>query len=224
MAVRTTITASDGHRLDAWQAVPDGDAIGGIVVLHAVFGLTSHMGDVCDGWAGEGFAAIAPSLFDRAGPGLVHPYGHEGVEAGRLNYAAITDQQILSDIEACRLALAEYGKVAISGFCTGGSWAWTASDRLAFDAQVNFYGSHVAQRLDQHPNCPTIMHYGDTDRVVPVPDIEKIQAENPDVTIYVYPGAGHAFFNPEQVGDHHAEASALAWQRSLTFLREQFGA
>jgi carboxymethylenebutenolidase len=223
MAERVTVTAADGHSFDAWRAAPKSETLGGVVVLHAVFGLTSHMGDVCDSWADEGFAAIAPSLFDRDKPGLVHPYSHDGVEAGSRNYAAIADDRILADIEASRVALAGFGKVAISGFCTGGSWAWTAGDRLAFDAQVNFYGSHVVQRLDQHPGCPTIMHYGDDDFVVPMADIEKIQAANPEVTIFVYPGAGHAFFNPEQVDNYHSEATSLAWRRSLDFLREQFG-
>lgn len=224
MAQRVTINAEDGHKIGAWRADPAGTAIGGIVVLHAVFGLTDHMGDVCDSWAAEGFSAIAPSLFDRVKPGIVNPYNHDGVEAGVETYFAIPDDRILADIDACRASLADLGPVAISGFCTGGSWAWTASAKLTFDAQVNFYGSHVAQRLDQSPNCPTIMHYGDGDPVVPVPDIEKIQAANPEVKIHIHPGAGHAFFNPAQIPNHHPDAAAKAWQQSVDFLRRQFAA
>ena len=222
MAQRITVESADGHKIGAWRADPAGTAIGGIVVLHAVFGLTDHMGDVCDGWAAEGFAAIAPSLFDRVKPGIVNPYGHDGVAAGSKYYTSIPDERILADIDACRAALRNLGPVAISGFCTGGSWAWTAGDRLAFDAQVNFYGSHVAQRLDQSPSCPTVMHYGDCDVVVPVPDIEKIQSANPEVKIHLHPGAGHAFFNPEQISNHHPEAAAEAWRMSVDFLRHQF--
>lgn len=224
MVERITIEAADGHKIGAWRADPSGTAIGGIVVLHAVFGLTDHMGDVCDAWAAERIAAIAPSLYDRVTPGIVHPYGHDGVEAGRQSYAAISHAQILADIEACRAVLSTQGPVAISGFCTGGSWAWTASATLPFDAQVNFYGSHVAQRLDQSPTCPTLMHYGDGDPIVPVPNIKKIQAANPDILIHIHPGAGHAFFNPEQVDAHHPGASETAWQQSVDFLKMTFGA
>jgi len=224
MAQRVTIEAGDGHEIGAWRADPKVTTIGGIVVLHAVFGLTDHMGDVCDAWAAEGIAAIAPSLYDRVSPGIVHPYGHEGVEAGRQSYMAITEQQILTDIEACRATLSALGPVAISGFCTGGSWAWTASAKLPFDAQVNFYGSHVAQRLDQSPICPSLVHYGDGDPIVPVPDIEKIQTANPDVLIRIHPGAGHAFFNPGQVDAHHPGASEAAWRLSVDFLHQTFGA
>ena len=223
MAQRITIDAGDGHRIGAWRADPDGAAIGGIVILHAVFGLTDHMRDVCDGWAAEGFAAIAPSLFDRMKPGIVHPYGHAGVKAGARDYGAISADLILADIEACRAVLGTLGPVAISGFCTGGSWAWTAAARLAFDAQVNFYGSHVVQRLDQTPACPTLMHYGDGDRIVPLPDIEKISAAHPGVLLHVHRGAGHAFFNPEQHDAHHPGAADAAWRMSVEFLRQQFG-
>jgi carboxymethylenebutenolidase len=105
----------------------------------------------------------------------------------------------------------------VSGYCTGGTWAWVASAKQSFDAQVNFYGSHVAQKLDLHPRCPTVMHYGDKDHVVPVPDIERIQAANPGVLIHIYPSGGHAFFNPEQE-NYDAGHAALAWKRSLEFL------
>jgi carboxymethylenebutenolidase len=222
VAERISLTARDGHAFACWRSDPKATPLGGIVVLHAVYGLTAHMGGVCDAWAAEGFAAIAPSLFDRVAPGIVHPYARDGVEAGRKSYAAAGAENILSDIEACRTALADIGPVAVSGFCTGGTWAWTASARLPFDAQVNFYGSHVPARLDQTPLCPTIMHYGDADFVVPVSDIEKIRSAHPEVTIHVHAGAGHAFFNPDQPEAHRAGAAAEAWRLSVAFMRSRF--
>ena len=41
------------------------------------------------------------------------------------------------------------------------------------------------------------MHYGDSDLIVPVPDIEKIRAAHPEVTIHLHPGAGHAQNNQQ---------------------------
>lgn len=221
MSRKIEIGAADGHRFTAWRSDPSGAAKGGIVVLHAVYGLTPHMGEVCDRWAGAGYAAIAPALFDRVGRDLVHPYSAVGGQAGRKCFASVSEAQILADIAACRAALRGAGKVAVSGFCTGGSWAWTAATKLDFDAQVNFYGSHVPARLEQTPRCPTIMHYGDNDHVVPVAQIERIRTAHPEVTIHVYPGAGHAFFNPEQA-NYDAQAAALAWQRSTAFLEARF--
>ena len=220
MSNRVSITATDGHVLDAWRADPDGTAKGGIVILHAIYGLTGHMGDVCDMWAGAGFAAIAPALYDRIGRNIVHGYDEQ--EKGRASYGALTREQILADVAGCAAALRP-GPVAISGFCTGGSWAWVAAQELPFDASVNCYGSHVHKWLDYKPACPTIMHYGDADWVVPMEGVEAIRAANPEVTIYVYSGAGHAFFNPEQAS-HDPAAAALLFSRSVDFLERQFAA
>ncbi len=220
MSRKITLTAADGHALIAWRADPEGDAKGGIVVLHAVYGLTDHMGDVCAAFAAHGYAAVAPALYDRIGAGIVHPYTSDGVAAGQESYAALGRDAILADVEACASAL-RAGPVAISGFCTGGTWAWEAAAALDFDASVNFYGSHVAQRLDIRPNCPTIMHYGDSDAIVPLPDVMRIRTANPGVTVHVYPGGRHAFFNPAQA-NHDAEAAALALERSIAFLDAQF--
>ena len=222
MSEKISLTAGDGHRLDAWRSDPAGAPRGGVVVLHAVFGLTGHMGDVCDRWAGAGYAAIAPSLFDRTGPGQVNPYTEDGVEAGRVCYAALTEDTALADIAAAADALRPAGPVAVSGFCTGGTWAWIAAASLDFAAQVNFYGSHVPDHLARTPRCPTVMHYGDGDRIVPPERVALIRAAHPEVTIHSYPGAKHAFFNPEQTAAHDAGAAALSWRRSLEFLERHF--
>lgn len=217
MSKSITLQSADGHRFEAARSDPVPRAKGGVVVLHAIYGLTSHIAGVCDQWAAAGYAAIAPALFDRVGRGLVHPYGAAGGEAGRKCYAATSEANILAEIAACAAAMKDCGPSIVSGYCTGGTWAWVASAKQAFDAQVNFYGSHVAQKLDLHPRCPTVMHYGDKDHVVSMPDIQRIQAANPGVLIHVYPAGGHAFFNPEQ--EHYAaDHAALSWQRSLEFL------
>ena len=222
MSQKISLTSEDGHTFDAWRSDPDEPAKGGVVVLHAVYGLTDHMGDVCDGWAGDGYAAIAPALYDRVERNIVHPYGEEGAEAGRHSYGALTKEQILADVTACAAALRPAGPVAISGYCTGGTWAWISAATLDFDAHVNFYGSHVPSRLDYTPKCPTIMHYGDNDRIVPMEDVGKIRDARPEVTIFIYPNGQHAFFNPAQ-GSYDGDAAALAWQRSIEFLDRQFG-
>lgn len=215
MRAKVTISASDGHRLEAWRSDPAGQPKGGVVVLHAIFGLTEHIGDVCDRWAAAGYTAIAPALYDRIGKGLVHPY-QGGNAAGRDCYAKLTEAQILADVEGCAAATGAARRI-VSGFCTGGTWAWTAAARLPFDAQVNFYGSHVASRLGDVPWCPTVMHYGDRDHIVPLPDIDRIRAARPEATVHIYPGAGHAFFNPEQETYDRA-AAEQAWANTLAFL------
>ncbi len=222
MAQKVEITAADGHAFEAWRSDPAGAAKGGVVVLHAIYGLTSHIGDVCDKWAGDGYVAIAPALYDRIERGVVFNYDAEGGEAGIAQYDKLSKQQILADVAACSAATGEGIPKIISGFCTGGTWSWISSAELPFDAQVNFYGSHVVQNINVKPKCPTIMHYGDSDHIVDVPGIEQIKAAHPGVDVQVYAGAGHAFFNPEQ-SRYSAESSSKAWKNSMAFLDRVLG-
>ena len=174
------LTAKDGHKFEAWRADPSGKAKGGIVLLHAVFGRTPHMGDVCTQWADAGYAAIAPALFDRLATGTVHPYSREGVEAGTQSYAQLRAQDVLADIDACATALRGCGPVVISGFCTGGSWAWRAAAELVFDAQVNFYASHAhlqtgsSLRRAAQPSCILVI-------LIPSSRRRKLRASQPRI-------------------------------------------
>jgi carboxymethylenebutenolidase len=217
------IRAADGHCFTAWRCDPIDRVRGGIVVLHAIWGLTRRMGEVCARFAEAGYIAIAPALYARLGSTLEYPYdrGVDGVQS----YAALSAPQILTDVEAASADCdpTGTGAVAIGGFCTGGSWAWRAAAALTFRAQVNFYGSHVPQLLDLTPRCPTLMHYGDGDHIVAVAEIERIRQRHPSVQVYLYPGAGHAFENPDQTSFDPAAAS-LAWSRTIAFLDQQFAA
>ncbi|MCB2109218.1 MAG: dienelactone hydrolase family protein, partial [Rhodobacteraceae bacterium] len=199
MAARSfSLDAGDGHRLSAFRADPSEKPKAGVIVLHAVYGLTQRMARVCEIWAEAGYAAIAPALFDRLGSDRVYPYTSDAAKTGSADYAALSETQIFADIDAAADALP--GPAIISGFCSGGSWAWRAAARpdRFYAAQVNFYGSHIPKLIDLAPRCPTILHYGDGDHVVSLGEIEGIRTRHPGVELHIYPGAGHAFENPEQ--------------------------
>ncbi len=219
MSKEIKITASDGHVFDAWRSNPEGDVKGGVVILHAITGRITYLADVCDQWAAEGYIAVAPSLFDRIEPNIVNPYTPAGVEAGIANFTSLDGDKILMDVDASAETLRSSGPVIISGFCTGGTWAWVSADKLKFDAMVNYYGSHVPARLEYKPKCPSVIHYGDIDHCVSMEEIEVIRKANPDLRIHIHPGAKHAFFNPEQVS-HHPEAAPKSWTQSMAFLDE----
>ena len=65
MGEMLTLTAEDGHRLSAYRAMPAGKPRGGIVVVQEIFGVNSHIKKVTDGFAADGYVALAPALFDR---------------------------------------------------------------------------------------------------------------------------------------------------------------
>ena len=219
MSSEITLAAKDGHEFAVTHATAN-QGFGSVIILHAVYGVTDHISKLCDRFANAGFSAFAPWLFDRVQAGLVHPYTQEGTNSGRESYESISEDKLLLDIEACRQEANKYGHVAICGFCTGGTWAWVGASVLEFDAAVVFYGSQVIEHIHRSPKCPTEMHYGDEDFVVPINIIEMICSDHLDVPCHMYEGCNHAFFNPDQKF-YDANAADLMWDRSLRFLREQ---
>ena len=64
------LKAADGHELDAYVSRPEGEPIAGLVVVQEIFGVNAHIRSVADGYARDGFLAVAPALFDRIERGV----------------------------------------------------------------------------------------------------------------------------------------------------------
>ena len=82
MGERAQITADDGFTFGAYQAAPDGPAKGAIVVIQEIFGVNSHIREVVDGYAADGYFAIAPQIFDRVERDIELGYEDFGREDG----------------------------------------------------------------------------------------------------------------------------------------------
>jgi carboxymethylenebutenolidase len=173
-----------------------------------------------DRFAREGFWAIAPALFDRVRPHVELNYDSAGIEEGKKIASSLNREQVLQDISAAigyARATAARQKVAVIGYCFGGSYAWLSATRLRPDAAVCYYGSMIAGAAEQKPACPVQMHFGKTDKGIPVSDVEKIRAAHPECEIHLY-DAGHGFSCDERES-YAPEAAALAWSRALNFLK-----
>src|SRR5499426_2757164 len=96
------LTASDGHKLAAYRADPSGKPRGGIVVIQEIFGVNSHIRSVADGYAADGYLAIAPAMFDRYEPKVDLGYTPEHIARGRDLKAKAGVEQALADIAAAR--------------------------------------------------------------------------------------------------------------------------
>src|SRR6266853_1470819 len=77
------LTASDGHKLPAYRAEPKGKPRGGLIVVQEIFGVNSHIRSVADGYAADGYLAVAPAFFDRAQRGVDLGYTQADIEEGR---------------------------------------------------------------------------------------------------------------------------------------------
>jgi len=221
MAEDIRLTAPDGHEFDAYLVRPEGDVKGGIVVAMEMYGVNGYLREVCDRFAQEGYISIAPAFFDRHERGLTLPYddigSRRGKELSRINDFGLT----LDDAHTARDYIrADAGKVAIMGYCFGGTVSWLASCRGDFDASIPYYGSDMCDYPDEAARCPTLSHVGDLDTAVPPDQVKMFQEKRPEVTWCIYEGAQHGFDNWTRPARYHREAADLARRRTLEFLAE----
>jgi carboxymethylenebutenolidase len=183
----------------------------GVVVLHEGNGISPQLLRLCQRLAAEGYAAIAPDLFFRAG----------GTEAGDFATLIGSLDRFLtrSDIVASSDLLRREGasSVGVIGFCMGGLLAYrTAVTGDGFDAAVGFYGAGISAETGE-PACPTLLVFGGEDQYISPADIEMVRGRHPQTV--VYPGAGHGFMR-DGSSSYNQAAALDAWSRMLGFFTE----
>jgi carboxymethylenebutenolidase len=220
MSDNITLRAPDGHELTAYEAKPQGEPIAGLVVVQEIFGVNAHIRKVTDGWARDGFLAVAPAMFDRIERGVELGYDGEDLVKGRSFSPRIDLEKSLLDLDAALdYVKASTGKKAgVIGYCYGGSMAWLAATRLHPNVAVGYYGGKILSCADDKPRCPVQLHFGKEDAHIPVAGVEQLRAKQPGVEIYLY-DAGHGF-NCDVRASYNAEAARQARERSLAFLKK----
>lgn len=221
MGVKIELKASDGHRFAAYRADPKGAPKGGLVIIQEVFGLNDHVRGVCDGYAADGYAVVAPALFDRAERDVELGYQGDDLTRGREIRGKLGWDKPLLDLQAAINEVKGAGKTAAIGYCWGGSLAWLCATRLGVDAAVCYYGGQIADFVDESPKCPAMLHFGEKDAFIPNEKVDLIRKKHPDRPLFTYP-AGHGF-NCESRADYHPESARLARSRTLEFLAEHVG-
>ena len=218
------LTASDGFRLAAYRADPAGPdkPRGGLVVVQEIFGVNSHIRAVCDGFAADGYVAIAPALFDRYERNFDIGYTPDDVARGRELKARSGTDAALHDVAAARDAAAAAGRVGIVGYCWGGFIVWMSAARLSgFACAIAYYGGGILDAGDEQPKCPLMAHFGERDTMIPIAGVEKLAVAHPETQVFVY-AADHGF-NCDQRKSYDAAAATLARERTLEFLRQNVG-
>jgi carboxymethylenebutenolidase len=187
MGEAAQITAQDGFTLGAYQAQPVGAPIGAVVVIQEIFGVNTHIREVVDGYAAAGYFAIAPQIFDRVERDIELGYEEADMGAGiEIAFQKLDLATALSDVQAAIDAASAHGKVGVVGYCFGGLLTWLAACELnGVTAASSYYGGGVAGEAQRTPKCPVIMHFGELDAHIPMSDVDKVKAAQPDVPIYV---------------------------------------
>jgi carboxymethylenebutenolidase len=218
-----TLTAEDGHRLAAYRATPAGAPRGALVVVQEIFGVNSHIRNLTDGFAADGYVALAPAIFDRAERDFAIGYAPADIERGRAVRMKLGFDVMVMDVRAAVKELGASGlKVGVVGYCLGGTLAWLAATRIdGVAAAVGYYGGGIADTATEKPRCPVMLHWGETDASIPPEHWKKVAAAHPGLPMHVYP-AGHGFSCDERASYHEASAK-LARQRTLDFFRQHVG-
>src|SRR5262249_27147637 len=155
-----------------------------LVVAQEIFGVNSHIRSVCDGYAADGYLAIAPALFERYQHGFETGYAPDDIAKGRALKAKAETSAALQDVAAARDAAQAAGKVGVIGYCWGGFVAWMAASRLSgFACAVPYYGGGILEAAGENPTCPVMAHFGERDAVIPVDGVRKLAAGHPETQV-----------------------------------------
>jgi carboxymethylenebutenolidase len=229
--------AVDGQAIALYVARPAAPVQATVIMLGAIWSVTRHIEEICDRLAQAGIAALAPCLFRGQGiPAL-------DADAATLarTFLAFDDRRCTRDLKVL-VALAARGALGFDagalvpwGFCLGGRFAhYLAAVTTEVAGVVNFYGRVRFERQAIKPflpielagliSVPYLGHFAESDALISAQDVADLKAALADHgaphEIHIYPGTKHAFFDSTRPADHHAEAAALAWARSLAFVKE----
>ncbi|MCU0259719.1 MAG: dienelactone hydrolase family protein [Ilumatobacteraceae bacterium] len=212
---------SNGSTCDGYLADGGGP---GVIVIQEWWGLVPHIRDVADRFAAEGFTALAPDLYH--GESSSEPDG-----AGKLMMAlnlATAAKDLSGAVELLRQRTGREHVGAV-GYCMGGGLALVLACQRpdAVAAVAPYYG--VIPWESAQPDwsalaAKVVGEYAENDGFFgpePVRALEsQLRALGKDATLHIHAGCDHAFFNDTRPEVYDAAASATAWARTVSLLRD----
>lgn len=213
-------SAKDGFAFDAYRATPTDARRGGLVICHAIWGVTPHLRELADSFAEDGYEVLVPSLFDRFQRGFAERDTDPSLFQQQNGFAESVGWgvDVLDAVQAAIDALRP--PVFAIGFCFGGTVAWLAAARCqGLSAVASYYGGQIKDYVAETPAVPTILHLGKSDDLIPPDDVARIRAAHPDLPVYMYE-AGHAFVAPN---GFHADSARLSRLRTLALFARHGG-
>lgn len=203
-----------------------------VLILHENRGLTDWVRGVADQMAEAGYIAIAPDLLSGMGPGGGKTSDFPDQDAARNALYKLLPEQVTADLQAAadyamKLS-ASNGKLAVGGFCWGGSQTFRfATNREKLAAAFVFYGTAPS---DPEPlakiRCPVYGFYGENDaRVTSTVEAtaKRMKAADKTYEPVTYDRAGHGFMRSGEGAEPdnpNRQARDAAWKRWLDLLKK----
>ncbi len=223
----------DGGRMGGYLALPEGDGPRpAVLVFMEIFGVNSHIREVTERVAGEGYVALAPDYFHRTGPGVEYGYDDEGMARGIELLGQLVASEMIADAEAALTFLRARSdvrgdKIGCMGFCIGGHMSYLTACTTDVVAAASFYGGGVAAPTGPGGDVSTVSRtggirgrviclFGAEDGMIPSEQVDSVERALTDAgtdhEVVVYPGADHGFFC-NQRASYHEVAAGDAWER-----------
>ena len=214
---------ADGRPLRGYYARPAhaaaSERLPGVVVIHEWWGLNDNVRMMTRRLAGEGYQALAVDLY---GSVATTPEQARAL----MGEVMAAPARGVTNLEAATAFLQDsHGapRLGVVGWCFGGGWSLQAALRMParIDAAVMFYGRVVTDRAQLGAlDAPLLGLFGEDDTGIPMAGVREMESAlrelHKDVTVQVYPGAGHAFANPSGQS-YRPEAAEDAWRRVTAF-------
>ena len=226
-------------KMPAYVARPEGkDTLPAVIVWMEIFGVNSHIQEVTERVAKEGYVACAPNFFHRVAPKLKLNYDEAGMNEGIAHMMKLTADNMIADQKATIAYLNGRGdvtgKIGAMGFCIGGHMTYLTACENNIAAAVSYYGGGIAapEGPGSAPSTisrtgkikgPILCLFGGLDAHIPVEHTDAVAAALKEHKrkgeVVVYPDADHGFFC-DQRASFNAEASADAWKRTKSLFAE----
>jgi carboxymethylenebutenolidase len=226
-----SLATADGP-MPTYVATPDAPAKGGVIVVQEAFGITSHIEDVARRFAVAGWLAVAPAFFHREGSPII---AYDDLASVMPVMGTVTAAGLAMDLQAAIDQLGSAGvvpgRVAVVGFCMGGTVTYYAATLQPLGAAVTFYGGGLREGrfglpslIDLAPalQTPWLGLFGDEDAGIPVEQVEELRdatdRQAVDTRIIRYPRAQHGFHCDDRPAVFEADAAKDGWQQTLDWM------
>ncbi|HEX7540544.1 MAG TPA: dienelactone hydrolase family protein [Anaerolineales bacterium] len=204
--------------MDSYLATPKLNPRGGILVIHAWWGLNDFFINFCDRLSAEGFIALAPDLYHGA---VATTVPEAEILRGKTKRAIVKKDILLAVEQLQSQPVIKDRSIGVIGFSMGAYWSlWLAEEQPEIlAATVLFYGTRTVEY--SKTSSAFLGHFAETDKYVSASGKKKLekalQATGNKVVFYTYPDTDHWFFE-NNLNAYQPDAASLAWQRTTDFL------
>lgn len=230
-----TIALQGGAPMRAFLALPEGEPPPAgwplILAIHDAFGFSDDIRRIARRFAENGYAALAPALYDGAGaPVLCVVRTFRDLQARK--GAAFERIEAARD-HASALPEIDGERMGITGFCMGGGFAIFFAARGGLKVCAPYYGDTPRSADELRDVCPVVAGFGALDKHFAVQGerlAEHLSELGVPHDVEIYPNVGHSYMNdfgdgvmaslmrrtPMHAG-YDREASEDSWRRMVDF-------